>query len=43
MLLAATVFRQSVDSERLRPFVKYAEWHFFYLVLAVAAGAVLAH
>jgi hypothetical protein len=42
VLLAATVFRQSIDSDRLRPFVKHAEWHFFYLVLAVALWAVLA-
>jgi hypothetical protein len=43
VLLAATVFRRSIDSDRLRPFVKHAEWHFFYLALAVALGAVLAH
>lgn len=43
VLLAATVFRQSIDSDRLRPFVKHAEWHFFYLVLAVALWTVLAH
>lgn len=43
VLLAATVFRQSIDSERLRPVVKHAEWHFFYLVLAAALWAALAH
>ncbi|MEJ2580060.1 MAG: hypothetical protein P8127_00225 [Acidobacteriota bacterium] len=40
VLLAATVFRHSIDSDRLRPFVKHAEWHFFYVILAVAIWAV---
>jgi hypothetical protein len=41
VLAAATVFRHSIDSVRLRPVAKHAEWHFFYLVLAVAIWAVL--
>jgi hypothetical protein len=41
VVMAATVFRHSIDSERLRPFFKHAEWHFFYLVLVLALWAVL--
>ncbi len=41
VLMAATVFRHSIDSVRLRPFFKHAEWHFFYLVLALALWAVI--
>ena len=40
VLLAATVFRHSIDSDRARPFFKHAEWHFFYVVLALAIWAV---
>jgi hypothetical protein len=40
VLLAATVFRQSIDSSRLRPAFKHAEWYFFWLVLAVAVWAI---
>jgi hypothetical protein len=40
VLLAATVFRHSIDSDRARPFFKHAEWHFFYLVLALALWSV---
>lgn len=38
---AATVFRRSIDSDRVRPFIKHAEWHFFWWVLALAVWAVL--
>lgn len=41
VLLAATVFRHSIDSDRARPFFKHAEWHFFYVVLAVAIWAIV--
>ncbi len=41
VLLAATVFRHSIDSDRARPFFKHAEWHFFWVVLALAVWAVL--
>ncbi len=41
VLLAATVFRHSIDSDRARPFFKHAEWHFFYVVLALAIWAVI--
>lgn len=36
VVLAATVFRLSIDSDRLRPLFKHAEWFFFWLVLTVA-------
>lgn len=42
VLMAATVFRHSIDSDRLRPVVKHAEWHFFWWVLALAIWAVVA-
>ncbi len=41
VLLAATVFRHSIDSDRMRPFFKHAEWHFFWWVLALAVWAVV--
>lgn len=40
VLLSATVFRHGVDSERMRPMVKHAEWYFFPLVLAAASCAL---
>ncbi len=40
VVLAATVFRHSIDSDRMRPFFKHAEWHFFWWVLALAVWAV---
>ena len=40
ILLAATVFRQSIDSPRVRPAFKHAEWYFFWVVLAVAVWAI---
>lgn len=42
ILMAATVFRRSIDSDRVRPFIKHAEWHFFWWVLALALWAVVA-
>jgi len=38
IVLAATVFRQSVDSPVLRPHFKRAEWYYFWAILAVALG-----
>jgi hypothetical protein len=38
IVLAATVFRQSVDSTQLRPHFKRAEWYYFWVILAVALG-----
>jgi hypothetical protein len=40
VLLAATIFRHSIDSDRMRPFFKHAEWHFFWWVLALAILAI---
>lgn len=39
VVLAATLFQQSIDSDRLRPILKHAEWYFFWVVLAVAIWA----
>jgi len=36
VLLAATVFRQSVDSLRWRGFFKHAEWYYFWVIAALA-------
>jgi len=41
VLLSATVFRKSVDSERLRAAFKHAEWHYFWIVFAIALGEVM--
>jgi len=40
VVLAATIFRHSIDSDRMRPFFKHAEWHFFWWVLVLAGWAV---
>lgn len=39
VVLSATVFRLSIDSDRLRPIFKHAEWHFFWYVLVLAVWA----
>jgi hypothetical protein len=36
VLLAATFFRQSIDSDRFRPWLKHAEWYSFWIYLALA-------
>lgn len=41
VLLSATVFRHGIDSDRLRPLVKRAEWYFFHLVLVAASWALV--
>jgi hypothetical protein len=41
VLFAATIFRLSIDSDRLRPFIWHAEWHFFYLVFGLAVWSVV--
>ena len=41
VLFAATIFRLSIDSDRLRPFIWHAEWHFFYLVFALAVWSAV--
>ena len=40
ILLSATVFRQSVDHRRLRPYFKHAEWIYFWILFGVAIGAL---
>jgi hypothetical protein len=42
IVLAATVFRQSVESTQLRPHFKRAEWYYFWVILAVAVGLLFA-
>lgn len=42
IVLAATVFRQSVESTQLRPHFKRAEWYYFWVILAVAVGLLVA-
>ena len=42
IVLAATVFRQSVESTQLRPLFKRAEWYYFWVILAVAVGLLVA-
>jgi hypothetical protein len=39
VVLSATIFRRSIDSDRLRPIFKHLEWHFFLWVLALAVWA----
>ncbi len=39
--LTATVFRLSIDSSRLRPYFKHAEWHYFWYVFAIAVWAIV--
>ena len=41
IVLAATVFRQSVESTQLRPHFKRAEWYYFWVILAVAVGLLV--
>ena len=41
VLFSATIFKLSIDSDRIRPYIWHAEWHFFYLVLALALWALL--
>lgn len=33
---SATIFRHGIDSDRLRPYIKHAEWYFFPLVFVAA-------
>ena len=42
IVLAATAFRQSVESTQLRPHFKRAEWYFFWVILAVAVSLLVA-
>lgn len=40
VLLSATIFRHGIDSDRLRPLTKHAEWYFFPVVFAAALWTV---
>jgi hypothetical protein len=41
VLLAATVFKDSVAAPAWRPFFKHFEWHYFWYVFALAIGLCL--
>ena len=41
VLFSASIFKLSIDSNRLRPFIWHAEWHYFYLMLALAVWSVI--
>jgi len=38
---SATIFRHGIDSDRLRPYTKHAEWYFFPLVFAAAIFVIV--
>jgi len=40
VLFSASIFKLSIDSDRLRPYIWHAEWHYFYLMLALAVWSV---
>ncbi len=40
VLFSASIFKLSIDSDRIRPYIWHAEWHYFYLITAVAVWAV---
>ena len=40
VLFSASIFKLSIDSERVRPYIWHAEWHYFYLVTALAIWAI---
>jgi hypothetical protein len=40
VLFSASIFKLSIDSDRIRPYIWHAEWHYFYLVTALAIWAV---
>jgi hypothetical protein len=41
VLFSASIFKLSIDSDRIRPYIWHVEWHYFYLVTALAIWAVL--
>lgn len=41
VLFSASIFKLSIDSDRIRPYIWHAEWHYFYLVFALAIWAVI--
>jgi hypothetical protein len=40
VLFSASIFKLSIDSDRIRPYIWHVEWHYFYLVTALAIWAV---
>lgn len=40
VLFSASIFKLSIDSDRIRPYIWHAEWHYFYLMFALALWAV---
>ena len=40
VLFSASIFKLSIDSERVRPYIWHAEWHYFYIVTALAIWAI---
>ena len=41
VLLSASIFKLSIDSDRIRPYIWHAEWHYFYLITGVAIWVVV--
>jgi len=40
VLFSASIFKLSIDSDRIRPYIWHAEWHYFYLMTALAIWAI---
>jgi hypothetical protein len=40
VLFSASIFKLSIDSDRIRPYIWHAEWHYFYLIAALAVWAI---
>jgi hypothetical protein len=40
VLFSASIFKLSIDSDRIRPYIWHAEWHYFYLITALAIWSI---
>ena len=40
VLFSTSIFKLSIDSDRFRPYIWHAEWHYSYVMLALAVWAV---
>jgi hypothetical protein len=40
VLFSASIFKLSIDSDRIRPYIWHAEWHYFYLITAFAIWSI---
>ena len=40
VLFSASIFKLSIDSDRIRPYIWHVEWHYFYMMFALALWAV---